>query len=155
MKSELTLKRIVFGKKGKNGKQQFRYFIEDDLEDEEEGEASEETEQVLPFSELETEEVEGLPEGAIHILKLPFIGSFMVSTEMRNGMPVGSLVWQDPFLQYINEAAKRSEEPKAVYVAKDSQAICLVFPLINSIEKLESLHDTGSQIVLMSEHIAD
>ncbi len=99
--------------------------------------------------------MEGLPEGAIHILKLPFIGSFMVSTEMRNGVPVGSLVWQDPFLQYVNEAAKRSKEPKAVYIAKDSQAIRSVFPLINGVKKLESLHDTGSQIVSMSERIAD
>ncbi len=52
-------------------------------------------------------------------------------------------------------AAKHSEEPKAVYVAKDSQAIRSVFLLINSVEKLESLHDTGSQIVSMSERITD
>ena len=155
VKSELTLKRIAFGKKARGGKQQFGYFIEENTDEEEEGEADEETEQVFPFSELETEEVEGLPEGAIHISKLPFIGSFMVSTETRNGVPAGSLVWQDPFLQYVNEAAERGEEPKAVYVAKDSQAIRSVFPLINGVEKLESLHDTGSQIVSMSERIAD
>ncbi len=40
-------------------------------------------------------------------------------------------------------------------VAKDSQAICSVFSLVNGVEKLESLYDTGSQIISMSEHIAD
>ncbi len=155
VKSKLTLKWIAFGKKGKNGKQQFGYFIEEDFEEEEEGTEGEEMGKVFPFEGVETEEVEGLPEGAIHISKLPFIGSFMVSTETRNGMPMGSLVWQDPFLQYMNEVAKHGEEPKAVYIAKDSQAICSVFLLINGIEKLESLHDTGSQIILMSERIAD
>ncbi|PBK58700.1 hypothetical protein ARMSODRAFT_900176, partial [Armillaria solidipes] len=42
-----------------------------------------------------------------------------------------------------------------VYVAKDSQVLCSVFPLVNGVEKLESLYDTGSQIVSMSERIAD
>ncbi len=94
VKSELTLKQIAFGKKGKNGKQQFGYFIEEDLEEEEEGTEGEEVEKVFPFEGVETEEVEGLPEGAIHISKLPFIGSFMMSTETRNGVPAGSLVWK-------------------------------------------------------------
>lgn len=155
MKSKLTLKQIAFDKKGKNGKQQFEYFIKENPEEEEKGEEGEDTEKVFPFDGVETEEVEGLLEGAIHISKLPFISSFMVSTEMRNGMPAGSLVWQDPFLQYMNKVAKHSEEPKAVYIAKNLQAICSVFPLINSIKKSESLYNTGSQIVLMSEHIAD
>ncbi|PBK63416.1 hypothetical protein ARMSODRAFT_894615, partial [Armillaria solidipes] len=43
----------------------------------------------------------------------------------------------------------------AVYVAKDSQVLHSVFPLVNGVKKLESLYDTGSQIVSMSEHIAD
>ncbi|SJL10760.1 uncharacterized protein ARMOST_14154 [Armillaria ostoyae] len=153
--SELTLKRIAFGKKGKSGKQQFGYFIEEEPEEDEEEKEGEETEQVFPFGGVEVEDVEGLPGGAIHISKLPFIGSFMVSTETRNGVPAGSLVWQDPFLQYVNEAAERGEEPKVVYVAKDSQALRSVFPLVNGVKKLESLYDTGSQIVSMSECITD
>ncbi|SJL06985.1 uncharacterized protein ARMOST_10327 [Armillaria ostoyae] len=155
VKSELTLKWIAFGKKGKSGKQQFGYFIEEEPEEDEEEEEGEETEQVFPFGGVEVEDVEGLPGGAIHISKLPFIGSFMVSTETRNGVPAGSLVWQDPFLQYVNEAAERGEEPKAVYVAKDSQVLRSVFLLVNGVEKLESLYNTGSQIVSMSERITD
>ncbi|SJL18320.1 uncharacterized protein ARMOST_21906 [Armillaria ostoyae] len=138
VKSELTLKWIAFGKKGKSRKQQFRYFIEEEPEEDEEEKEGEETEQVFPFGGVEVEDVEGVPGGAIHILKLPFVGSFM-----------------DPFLQYVNEAAERGEEPKAVYVAKDSQVLRSVFPLINRVEKLESLYDTGSQIVSMSERITD
>ncbi|SJL10436.1 uncharacterized protein ARMOST_13822 [Armillaria ostoyae] len=106
VKSKLTLKRIAFGKKGKSGKQQFGYFIEEEPEEDEEEKEGEEAEQVFPFGGVEVEDVEGLPGGAIHILKLPFVGSFMVSTETRNGVPAGSLVWQDPFLQYVNEAVE-------------------------------------------------
>ncbi|SJL18605.1 uncharacterized protein ARMOST_22202 [Armillaria ostoyae] len=136
--SKLTLKRIAFGKKGKSGKQQFRYFIEEEPEEDEEEKEGEETEQVFPFDGVEVEDVEGLPGGVIHISKLPFVGSFM-----------------DLFLQYVNKAAEQGEEPKAVYVAKDSQVLRSVFLLINGVEKLESLYDTGSQIVSMSERIAD
>ncbi|SJL18916.1 uncharacterized protein ARMOST_22518 [Armillaria ostoyae] len=99
VKSELTLKWIAFGKKGKSGKQQFGYFIEEEPEEDEEEKEGEETEQVFPFGGVEVEDVEGLPGGAIHISKLPFVGSFM-----------------DPILQYVNEAAERGEEPKAVTI---------------------------------------
>ncbi len=125
MKSELTLKWIAFGKKGKNGKQQFGYFIEENPEEEEEGEEGEETEKVFPFDGVGAEEVEGLLEGAIHILKLLFIGSFMVLTETRNDVPVGSLVWQDLFLQYVNKVANCGEEPKAVYIDTLYKCLCM------------------------------
>ncbi|PBK58711.1 hypothetical protein ARMSODRAFT_1028039 [Armillaria solidipes] len=155
VKSKLALKQIAFGKKGKSRKQQFRYFFEEKPDEDEEETEGEETEQVFPFNRVEVEDIEGLPGGAIHISKLPFVGSFMVSTEMRNGVPAGSLVWHNLFLQYVNKAAECGEEPKAVYMAKDSQALCFVFLLVNRVKKLESLYDTGSQIVSMSEHIAD
>ncbi|SJL11274.1 uncharacterized protein ARMOST_14677 [Armillaria ostoyae] len=155
IKSKLTLKWITFGKKGRSGKQQFSYFIEENPDEDEEEKEEEETEQVFPFDEVEVEDIEGSPGGAIYILKLPFVGSFMVLTETKNGVPAGSLVWQDLFLQYVNEVAECGEESKAVYMTKDSQALHSVFPFINGVKKFESLYYTGSQIVSMSEHITD
>ncbi len=150
VKQELTMKRVALGKSKKNGKQQFGLVIEEESESEGEGVA-----QAFPFAETEDEQGDDLPAGAVHLSKIPFVGTFIVTTEARNGVPAGALVWQDPFEQYLNDAEAKGEVPKEVYVAKDSQALRSVFPFINGSERFESLYDTGSQIVSMASRVAD
>ncbi len=150
VKQELTMKRVALGKSKKNGKQQFGLVIEEELESEGEGVA-----QAFPFAETEDEQSDDLPAGTVHLSKILFVGTFIVTTEARNGVPVGALVWQDPFEQYLSDAEAKGEVPKEVYVAKDSQALRSVFPFINGSERFESLYDTGSQIVSMASHVAD
>ncbi len=150
VKQELTMKRVALGKSKKNGKQQFGLVIEEESESEGEGVA-----QAFPFAETEDEQGDDLPAGAVHLSKIPFVGTFVVTTEARNGVPAGALVWQDPFEQYLNDAEAKGEVPKEVYVAKDSQALRSVFPFINGSERFESLYDTGSQIVSMASRVAD
>ncbi len=147
VKQELTMKRV---KSKKNGKQQFGLVIEEESESE-----GEEIAQAFPFAETEDEQNDDLPAGAVHLSKIPFVGTFIVTTEARNGVPAGALVWQDPFEQYLNDVEAKGEVPKEVYVAKDSQALCSVFPFINGLEHFESLYDTGSQIVSMASRVAD
>ena len=99
---------------------------------------------------LPTEEVLDLPLGydALDIEELPKVGVF-VTTKATEEIPAGSLVAQDPYLQYL-ENLPPEEHPKQVYVAKESAPLQVVFPVINRCGSIESVLDSGSQIVSMS-----
>jgi len=99
---------------------------------------------------LPTEEVLDLPLGydAIDMEELPRVGVF-VTTKIMDDVPVGSLVAQDPYLQYL-ENLPAGEQPKQVYVARESAPLQVVYPVINSSGSVESVLDSGSQIVSMS-----
>ncbi len=150
VKQELTMKCVSLGKSKKSGRQQFSLVIEEASKLE-----GEEPTQAFLFAEAEDEQSDGLPAGMIHLWKIPFVGTFIVTTEARNGIPEGALVWQDPFEQYLNDAKAKGEVLKQVYVAKDSQALCSVFPFINGLEHFKSLYNTGSQIVSMVSRVTD
>jgi hypothetical protein len=92
--------------------------------------------------EIETIMVERLPEA-----------TFTVLAEDTNGMPKGSVVVNDPVMQYLNTLAP-GEKPKSVIVAAESQALRTVYPLINRVGEVESLLDPGSQIVSMSRAVS-
>jgi hypothetical protein len=99
---------------------------------------------------LPTEEVLDLPLGrdALDIAELPKVGVF-VTTQVMDDVPVGSLVAQDPYLQYL-ESLSADERPKQVYVARESAPLQVIYPVINSNGSVESVLDSGSQIVSMS-----
>ncbi|KAG5349019.1 hypothetical protein C0989_006535 [Termitomyces sp. Mn162] len=59
----------------------------------------------------------------------------------------------DPIKAYIN-SLPHGEEPVVLTVAKDSQSLCTVMMLINNKEEVECIHNSGSQIILMSAEIA-
>jgi hypothetical protein len=65
------------------------------------------------------------------------------------GIPEGSVIAQDPYLQYL-EGLSDGEDPKQIYVARDSVPLRVTFPYVNSQGPVESVLDTGSQIVSMS-----
>ena len=79
--------------------------------------------------------------------------TFTITTEDDGDIPKGSIVFNDPVAQYLQELGP-TEKPKQIYVAKESHALRSVYPLINKMGKVESLLDGGSQIVAMDVEVA-
>ncbi|KNZ74488.1 hypothetical protein J132_06796 [Termitomyces sp. J132] len=59
----------------------------------------------------------------------------------------------DPIEAYI-DSIPHGEEPVVLTVAKDSQSLRTVTMLINNKEEVECIHNSGSQMILMSAEIA-
>src|SRR6202789_1859252 len=93
-------------------------------------------------SEVKMISVERLPEATYEVL-----------AEDTNGMLKGSVIVNDPVMQYLNALAP-GEKPKPVIVAAESHALRTLYPLINGVGEVESLLDPGSQIVSMSKAVA-
>ena len=66
----------------------------------------------------EAQGIKGVPRDALNINELPKVGVF-VTTKAIGNVPVGSLVAEDPYLQYL-ESLPDNELPKPVYVARES-----------------------------------
>ena len=88
----------------------------------------------------------------IYIDKLPS-ATCEVTAEDMDGVPKGSLVISDPVVQYLS-TLQPGEKPKSIIVARESQSLRAVYPLINNVGEAESLLDGGSQIVSMSKAVA-
>lgn len=86
---------------------------------------------------------------ALEVGDLPEVQGVFVTTVGLEGIPEGSVIAQDPYLQYL-EGLTDGEDPKQIYVARDSVPLRVTFPYINSQGPVESVLDTGSQIVSMS-----
>ena len=69
-------------------------------------------------------------------------------------MKKGDVVIGDPVSQYL-AALGPGKKPKLVVVAKESQGLRAVYPLINRVGEVESLLDSGSQIILMARNVAN
>ncbi|PFH51059.1 hypothetical protein AMATHDRAFT_143503, partial [Amanita thiersii Skay4041] len=69
-------------------------------------------------------------------------------------IPAGSILVDDPVLQYLCTQPGDEARSKLVCVAEESHALRSVFPMINKTGVVESLLDGGSQIVSMSEEVA-
>jgi hypothetical protein len=103
-----------------------------------------------PKDEVGTSEQESFE--TINVDRLPE-ATFEVLAEDTNGMAKGSVVVSDPVIQYMNTLAP-GERPKSVIVAAESHALRTVYPLVNGIGTVESLLDSGSQIVSMSKAVS-
>ena len=99
---------------------------------------------------LPSEQALDLPLGhdALDIEELPSVGVF-VSSIATEDVPAGSLVAQDPYLQYL-ESLPEGERPKQVYVVRESASLQAIYPTINESGSMECILDSGSQIVSMS-----
>ncbi|KIK63456.1 hypothetical protein GYMLUDRAFT_163222 [Collybiopsis luxurians FD-317 M1] len=76
------------------------------------------------------------------------IDVFLLAEEDRVArLPKGAIIVGDPVLQYYESLAP-GEEPKQIFVAKASESLRCVYPLVNGSIKVESLYDTGSQIIV-------
>src|SRR5271155_1061707 len=65
----------------------------------------------------------------------------------------GDIVIGDPVFQYP-ATLKPGEKPKVAVVAKESQGLRAIYPLINGVREVESLLDSGSQIISMARNVA-
>ncbi|KAJ7665577.1 hypothetical protein B0H17DRAFT_1143354 [Mycena rosella] len=79
---------------------------------------------------------------------LPEVQGVFVTMVAVEGVPAGSLVAQDPYLQYL-EGLSEDEGPKQIYMAHDSVPLRVTFPYVNSQGPVECMLDTGLQIVSM------
>jgi hypothetical protein len=92
-------------------------------------------------------------ENIIHAENLP-CEPFEVLEKDRSGVPAGSLIIGDPVVQYLG-SLREGETPKKILVARESQGLRAVYPLINGVKEMESLLDGGSQIVSMAKDVAN
>ena len=93
-------------------------------------------------AEVDIEDEAPEPNEMISADKLPGV-TYEILAEDTNGMTKGSVVVQDPVLQYLN-TLKPGEKPKSVIVAAESHALRTVYPLVNGVGHVESLLDPGS-----------
>lgn len=140
----LTKKRVV-----PNASTQLLKTVKSELVEDLESEDSD----PLPFGHSEEDDELYLRQDAIDINHLPPASVLSVQIRDIGHVPAGALVMDDPVLQYL-ESLEKDEEPKQLYVAKDSQSLRAVYPLVNGIKHEESVTDGGSQIVSMSEATA-
>src|SRR5271168_2649085 len=73
--------------------------------------------------------------------------------EDREGMSKGGIVIGDPVSQYL-AMLKPGDKSKIAVVARESQGLRAIYPLINGVGEVESLLDSGSQIILMVRMVA-
>ena len=78
--------------------------------------------------------------------------TFYVNLDPKNGVPIGGLIVSDPVSQYLESVP--AGERKPIVVARDSESLRVVWPVINEEGKRESIMDGGSQIVAMARHVA-
>lgn len=95
-----------------------------------------------------------LSDDAIMVSDLP-LSSFKISTVAADGVPLGSIICEDPVVQYYDGLAPGEEPKQIVVAARESQSLRTVYPLINAEAQEECVLDGGSQIVSMSKVIAE
>lgn len=107
----------------------------------------------LPFAN-EPKLLDGVGD-AFLIDNLPFDTYASIITHQVDGLPEGAVVLGDPVLQYLDSLAP-GEVPKELYAiertmqSSASAALRVIFPIINGVAPVESILDSGSQIVSMS-----
>ena len=79
--------------------------------------------------------------------------TFMITSAAGGEIPPGSVVLDDPVVQYFDSLAP-GEKPREIYVARESQGLRAVYPLINKTGEIETILDGGSQIVSMGKATA-
>ena len=96
---------------------------------------------------------EKLDQFALDIAELPRVSAFYISTDedhqFDSKVEIGNIMIPDPYLQYLADLPLE-EIPKQVYVAGESASLRVIFPRVNASRMVESVIDSGSQIVSMS-----
>lgn len=82
------------------------------------------------------------------------VATYLVLPEDRHGMKKGTIIMEDPYEQYV-ATLQPGEKRKGLVVARESDNLKAVFPLINGKGHAETLLDSGSQIVAMSQANAE
>ncbi|KAJ3720249.1 hypothetical protein DFJ43DRAFT_1159047 [Lentinula guzmanii] len=95
-----------------------------------------------------------LSNNTIDVQSLPSVTWEKKFQRTNNGEQVSAFVVGDVVLQYLETLAPE-ENAKQVVVAKDSQSLRSIYPLMNGRLHVESLLDSGSQIVSTSQEKAE
>ena len=90
-------------------------------------------------------------QNSLDIDTLPAVGVEVLNVAMGS-LPAGTRILGDPVMQYLDSLTP-GQVPKKIFVAKESQSLRTIYPLINGVDHVESILDGGSQIVSMSEEI--
>lgn len=93
---------------------------------------------------------------AVNLANVDMYGTFITAPANDEGVPEGALIVRDPLVEYLNSVPE-DEEPKQVYqlsqelyVGNSSAPIRVIFPTVVGKERIESIMDSGSQIVSMA-----
>ena len=110
-------------------------------------------ESAFPF--MQDDDLEPVLEyDALDMLELPRVDSLYIATGDDVGLKTGSIVVSDPYLQYLADLPE-GKAPKQVYVARVSESLRVVFPVVAGKYRVESVTDSGSQIVSMALRTAE
>lgn len=112
------------------------------------GEQPKSTQVKAQFEELQ------LDSDTINIDSLPSVTWEKKTERTNSGEQMSAFVVGDVVLQYLETLAPK-ETAKQIVVAKDSQSLRSIYPLLNGREHVESLLDSGSQIVSTSQEKAE
>lgn len=96
----------------------------------------------LAFLEDHTVEWDDLPVTQVTVLQ-----------QATDTMAKGSIIVSDPVLQYL-ESLDPETARKKIFVARESHSLRAVYPIVNRNRPVETLLDSGSQIVSMDVRIA-
>jgi hypothetical protein len=108
------------------------------------------TSEELDGVQVPVEDIEScLQYDALDIDELPQVEGVFIMETAIGGVPAGALVAKDPILQYL-ESLGEDVSPKQIFVARDSAPLRVTFPNINYQGRMESVLDSGSQIVSMA-----
>ena len=86
---------------------------------------------------------------ALDIDELPQVEGVYIMKTATADVPAGALIAKDPVLEYL-EGLGEDVTPKQIFVARDSASLKVTYPTVNYQGRLESILDSGSQIVSMA-----
>ena len=90
----------------------------------------------------------------IQAADLPKCTSFCVLPETNELGEKGTIIVTDPIVQYLDSLADTDEKVDVRYVASDARKVRVVYPIVNGLDREESLLDGGSEICSMAKRIA-
>ena len=90
-------------------------------------------------------------EGIVHRVNVDELPGpkYHIARDEEEGVPVGAVVHEDCVATYLDQLPP-GDKPIMVYVARDLQVLRSLYPMVNEQAKVETILDSGSQIVCMS-----
>ena len=102
-----------------------------------------------PKATVQTQSVmEKKPPDKVNVNDLPG-ATYFIADGTQVGLPTGAVVHQDCVATYL-ENIPPGEKPVVVYVARELQVLRSLNPIVNKKGRVETILDSGSQIVCMA-----
>ncbi|KNZ72449.1 hypothetical protein J132_02960, partial [Termitomyces sp. J132] len=91
------------------------------------------------------------PPDKVDVNDLP-MATYFIADGTQDDLPTGAVVHQDCVATYL-ENIPPGEKPVMVYVARDLQVLRSLNPIVNQRGQVETILDSGSQIVCMGKNV--